>query len=96
MVTTLCNHLLDREKDADQWSQFADKIVIVAAEKLSLSLLEKEAANASIDWFRENSNAVANRLAALRQEIILLGGAPLKSAKIYISSEPIKIFRDCK
>ena len=82
MVTTLCNHLLDREKDADQWSQFADKIVIVAAEKLSLSLLEKEAANASIDWFRENSNAVANRLAALRQEIISLKEEVL-SAKNY-------------
>eukprot|EP00956_Cyclotella_meneghiniana_P043907 scaffold293827_cov119-Cyclotella_meneghiniana.AAC.1 len=72
MVTTLCNHLLDREKEADQWAQFADKIVIVAAEKLSLSMLEKEAANASIDWFRQNSNAVANRLATLRQEIIVL------------------------
>ena len=74
MVTTLCTHLSDREKDAEKWTKFADKIVIIAAEKLSLSMLEKEAANASIDRFHRNSKAVAIRLVALRQEIITLKG----------------------
>lgn len=49
MVSTLCNHLANRELDIERWIEFADKIALTSAEKIDQTMHEHQAICCSKD-----------------------------------------------
>ena len=72
MIATLCNHLSDRETAINQWTTFADGIVITAAEKLSQSMLDCEAAVSRVEEHRQVIKNVNLRRATAREQMLTL------------------------
>lgn len=72
MIATLCNHLSDREAEINQWTAFADGIVITAAEKLSQSMLDCEAAVSTVEEYRKVTKTVNLRRALAREQMTTL------------------------
>ena len=69
MITTLCNHLSNREKEINTWTQFSDVIAMTAACKLRESLTNFQQACASRDNARESVKACKMALHRIRGEI---------------------------
>lgn len=62
MITTLCNHLSNREDEISQWIQFADSVVVKAAQKLSRLMLENAADKTAIEDYCTSRNALDSRI----------------------------------
>ena len=69
MITTLCNHLTNREAEINNWIEFADKVALSAAVKLEESLQEYQAVCASRDESRSETKEARLALSKIQQQL---------------------------
>jgi len=69
MVTTLCNHLTNRETEINNWIEFADKVALSAAVKLDESMQEYQVVCASRDESRKETKDARLALSQIQQEV---------------------------
>jgi len=69
MITTLCNHLTNREAEINNWIEFADKVALSAAVKLDESMQEYQAVCASRDESRSETREARVALSKIQQEV---------------------------
>ena len=69
MITTLCNHLTNREAEINNWIEFADKVALSAAVKLEESMQEYQVVYASRDESRKETKDARVALGKIEQQI---------------------------
>ena len=69
MITTLCNHLTNREAEINNWIEFADKVALSAAVKLEESMQEYQVVYASRDESRRETKDARVALSKIQQEV---------------------------
>jgi len=69
MITTLCNHLTNREAEINNWIEFADKVALSAAVKLEESMQEYQVVCASRDESRSETKDARVALGKIQQEV---------------------------
>ena len=72
MVTTLCNHLSNREEEINTWVEFADKVAITAADKLEHSMQEYQVICESKNEAQKTMNNAQRAMLNVREEVALL------------------------
>ena len=69
MITTLCNHLTNRETEISNWIEFADKVALSAAIKLEESMQEYQVVCASRDESRSETKEARVALSKIQQQV---------------------------
>jgi len=69
MITTLCNHLTNREAEINNWIEFADKVALSAAVKLEESMQECQTVCASRDESRRETKDARLAMSMIQQQI---------------------------
>ena len=69
MITTLCNHLTNREAEINNWIEFADKVALSAAVKLEESMQEYQVVCVSRDESRKETKDARLALCMIQQEV---------------------------
>jgi len=69
MITTLCNHLTNREAEINNWIEFADKVVLSAAVKLDESMQEYQVVCVSRDESRKETKDARVALSKIQQQV---------------------------
>ena len=69
MITTLCNHLTNREAEINNWIEFADKVALSAAIKLEESMQEYQVICALRDESRRESKEARLALSKIQQQV---------------------------
>lgn len=67
MVSTLCNHLANRQREIEIWVEFADKIALTSAEKFAQTMHQHQAICCSKD---DALNAAHSSMVRISKEVI--------------------------
>ena len=72
MVTTLCNHLTNREDEINRWIEFADRTALAATEKLERSMMEYNAVCESKGVAERAVHDAREALIDIHKEVLML------------------------